>query len=147
MGNMDEREAIVEQLRATMLRAVLAQQPLPGSERPISFPDLAFITSAPRLLIVDDNLSAQFDPGELGRPVEVVIQAEVRARAEREGDLAYVYYQPAEWLNERVRIAIEVRMAPTQPDLRPLGLGGISATFAQTDGDWIVVDGPTVMAI
>jgi hypothetical protein len=144
---MDEREAIVEQLRATMLRAVLAQEPLPGSERPISFPDLAFITGAPRLLIASDNLSEQFDPGDPGKPVEVVPHPDLRARAEREGDLPYVYFQPAEWLDERVRIAFEVRMAPTQPDLRPLGLGGISATFAPDNGDWVVVDGPTVMAI
>jgi hypothetical protein len=144
---MDEREAIVDRLRATMLRAVLAQQPLPGAASPIRFPDLAFITEAPRLLIASDNLSEHFDPGDPGKPVELVADARLRALAEREGDLPYIYFQPADWSDDQVHIVMEVRIAPNQPDLLPLGLGGISATFARTNGGWAVVDGPVVMAM
>jgi len=131
-----------------MLTRVLRQQPLPGQAQPVGFPDLAFVPESPSVLISDANTTAQLDVVDVGKPVEIVPESEIREAAARTGDRAYVRFQPAEEIEGQIRIVMEVRIAPTQPDLQPLGLGGISATFTRDPGDdWEVTEPPAVFGI
>ena len=139
---------IITSLQSIMLTSVLRQQPLPGQTQPVWFPDLAFITESPSVLISDANISGQFDIVGIDKPVEFVSESEIREAAARSGDRAYVRFQPAEEVDGKIRIVMEVRMAPTEPDLHPLGLGGIRATFARRpDGDWEVTEPPAIFGI
>lgn len=144
---MPDRDEIVEELRARLLGSLLNQEPLPGTAQPVRFPDFQYIQDAPRLLIADDNLSESFAAPDVGKPIELMNEAEVKDLAQAEGDRFYVYFQPASWSNGQVRISLEVRMAPSQADVLPLGLGGVSAVFEERDGEWVVVEGPITMAI
>jgi hypothetical protein len=77
----------------------------------------------------------------------VVKDSEIRDLAVKAGDRAYVRFQPAEQKAGQIQIVMEVRIAPAEPDITPLGLGGISATFVETnEGEWEVVGTPTVFA-
>jgi hypothetical protein len=131
-----------------MLTSVLRQQPLPGQTQPVWFPDLAFLTESPSILISDANIPGQFDIVGLDKPVEFVPESEIREAAARSGDRVYVRFQPAQEVEGQIRIVMEVRIAPTEPDLQPLGLGGIRATFTRKPGgSWEVTESPAVFGI
>jgi hypothetical protein len=139
---------IINQLQSIMLTNVLRKQPLPGSNQPVHFPDLAFITESPEVLISEDNITGQLDVVGIDKPVKVVPESEIREAATRSGDRAYIRFQPTEEMDGKIRIVMEVRIAPTEPDIHPLGLGGIRATFARRpDGDWEVTEPPVVFGI
>jgi hypothetical protein len=143
---MTERQRIVETLRATMLRCLLDESPLPGTSEAVRFPDFRFITEAEDLILSGDDLSDEFEFEEAERPATVMTESAIRSLAEEEGDRFYVYFQPPHWENERVRIPVEVRLAPADPDVMGLSLGGVSAVFEWTGTEWVVVEGPVVMA-
>ena len=139
---------LITRLQSILLRSVLRQQPLPGQTQPVWFPDLAFLTESPSVLISDANITGQFDIVGIDKPVEIVPESEIREAAARSGDRVYVRFQPAEEVEGQIRIVMEVRIAPTEPDLQPLGLGGIRATFTRKpDGNWEVTEPPTVFGI
>lgn len=144
----DSLQDTIAQLQSIMLSCVLHQRPLPGLTRPVQFPDLAFITEAPAVLISDDNVPSEFDAEDFDRPVKVMPESEIREEATRAGDHAYVRFQPAEELDGQIRIVMEVRIAPVEPDIQTLGLGGIRATFVrQPNGDWEAAEPPAMFGI
>jgi hypothetical protein len=111
------------------------------------FPDLAWITEAPTVLVSDENVPAHLPITDANPTVEVVKDADIREQAAKTGDRAYVRFQPAEQKAGQIRIVMEVRIAPAEPDITPLGLGGISTTFVETsEGKWEVVEPHTVFA-
>jgi hypothetical protein len=139
---------IITSLQSILLTCVLRRQPLPGQTQPVWFPDLAFITESPSVLISDSNLTGQFDIVGIDKPVEFVPESRIREAAARSGDRAYVRFQPAEEVDGQIRVVMEVRIAPTEPDLQALGLAGIRATFARgPDGNWEVTEPPAVFGI
>jgi hypothetical protein len=140
------RETIV-QLQSIVLKAVLQRLPLPGRSEPIWFPDLAWITEAPTVLVSDANVPGHLPITDTEPNVNVVRDADIREEAARAGDKAYVYFQPAERNDEQIRIVMEVRIAPAEPDITPLGLGGVSATFVETNGEWTVSEPPVIFAM
>jgi hypothetical protein len=144
----DSLQEVITQLQSIMLSSVLRQRPLPGLTQPVRFPDLAFITDAPTVLISDDNVPSKLDTADFDRPVKVMPETEIRAEAGKSGDHAYVRFQPAEEMGDQIRIVMEVRLAPTESYIQTLGLGGIRATFAQRpDGNWQAIEPPAMFGI
>jgi hypothetical protein len=139
---------IIARLQSIMLTSVLRNEPLPGQAQPVRFPDLAWISDAPRVLVSEENVPGQLDVAGIDKPVDLVPESGIREEAARSGDRAYVRFQPAEHTDNQIRIAMEVRIAPSDPDIPPLGLGGIVATFAQrSDDQWEVIEPPAVFGI
>jgi len=141
----DVSRNIIAMLQSIMLTSVLQQQPLPGQTQPVRFPDLAFITESPTVLISIDNVVGQFNAADIDKPVEVLLESEIREAAAKSGDRAYIRFQPTEERDGQVRIVLEVRIAPKEPDIQPLGLGGIRATFTRRpSGDWEATEPPVL---
>lgn len=139
---------ITARLQSITLTSVLRIEPLPGQTEAVRFPDLAWISESPRVLISNQNLAGELDVTGVDKQVDVVPESQIRDEAARGGDRAYVHFQPAEETGDRVRIVMEVRIAPSDPDIPPLGLGGIAATFSRTSDDrWQVVEPPAVFGI
>jgi hypothetical protein len=138
----------IARLQSVMLESVLLRQPLPGRSEPVWFPDLAWITEAPTILVSDDNVPAHLPIADTDPRVDVVPDADIREAAVRAGDKAYVYFQPPKQTGEQIGIVMEVRIAPAEPELTPLGLGGIAATFVRaTEGAWEVREPPAIFGI
>lgn len=138
----------IARLESIVLESVLQRQPLPGLSEPTWFPDLAWITKAPTVLVSDENVPGALSVTEADQKIEVMQDSSIRDAAAKSGDRAYVRFQPAEQTGGRIRIVMEVRIAPAEPDIKPLGLGGISATFVETnEGEWTVSEPPTIFGI
>ncbi len=144
---MPERDETAGELQTLLLSCLLDDDPLPGTDRSIVFPDFQYIRDADRLLIARDNLGPDFSLPEPVKPVEQdSAEAQIKGQAQAQGDRFYVYFQPVRWAGDRAQVALEVRLAPSQEDVLPLGLGGVSAVFEEQDGEWRVVEGPVSMA-
>ena len=147
-GSRRASQATISQLQSTLLTSVLRQQPLPGGDAPVRFPDLAWIIDPPTLLVAAENIAGELKLAETGKATTIMPEAEIRNLAAREGDHAYVYFQPASEQDNQITLVIEVRLAPSEPDIKPLGLGGIRARFARTpSGTWEVAEPPAVFGV
>lgn len=150
MPSQDETDMneTVARLESVMLESVLQRQPLPGRTDPVWFPDLAWITESPTVLVSDENIPDHLPITDTDTRVKVLPNAEIREAATEAGDRAYVLFQPPEASPGQIRITMEVRIAPAEPDIQPLGLGGISATFVESSaGEWTVPEPPAVFAM
>jgi hypothetical protein len=136
----------IARLQSVMLESVLTGQPLPGSIDPLWFPDLAWVTEAPSVLVSAENIPDPEPFSSITGNVIVTPEAEIRDVAKQEGDRTYVHFTPPETSEGRIRLTMEVRMAPTEPDLLTLGLGGITATFVESNGSWVVGEPPAAFA-
>lgn len=136
----------IARLQSVMLESVLSRQPLPGSSDPVWFPDLAWITEAPSVLVSAENVPDPEPLTSVRGNVIVSPEAEIRDVAKREGDRTFVHFTPPETSAGSIRLTMEVRMAPTEPDLLTLGLGGITATFVESNGEWTVTEPPAAFA-
>jgi hypothetical protein len=144
----NKNQDIITQLQSVMLKSVVQEVPLPGQTEPVRFPDLAFIKEAPKITVSEDNISGQLDTSAIEKPVEIGPLSELREKAAKSGDQFFVYFPPANEQEGRITIVMELRMAPTEVNIQPLGLGGIRATFTQkTGGNWEVVDPPVIYGI
>lgn len=138
----------ITRLQSVLLTSVVEELPLPGQTEPVRFPDLAFITQASKVLVSDDAVSGQLDVSSIEKPVEITPLAAIREEASQSGDHFYVQFRPTKEQEGQITIVIEVRMAPAEADLKPLGLGGIQATFVQQpNGRWEVIDPPVLYGI
>lgn len=137
----------VRALQEALVRSVLLRQPLPGTDQPVLFPDLAFLEQAPELLFAAENVPVPLDVSDLGRPVVTLPEDDIRASAGERGDLAYVHFTPVEEEGGRVLVGMEARLAPGRPGLQPMGLGGVRAWFHETGTGWEAAEPPVVYAI
>jgi hypothetical protein len=141
--------APIGQLQATLLSKLLLGAPLPGQTQPVHFPDLAFITEAPTVLVAAEETVGSLQLQDVGKRLEIVPETEIRERATRSGDCVFVRFHAAERIGDNVRIRMDVVMAPAEADVHSLGLGAISATFVRNPGEgesWIAAEPPSVVA-
>ena len=138
----------IQTLQQIVLRSVLLREPLPGTDQSVWFPDLAFITQSPAILIADDHVAGDLAVPEIDKPLRSLSEEAIRDAASREGDLAFLRFRPTEPLDSQIRVTVEVCLAPGDPQIPPLVLGGLQATFAQQpDGTWLATDPPTLFAV
>lgn len=74
-------------------------------------------------------------------PLEVLLD-EAHAR----GDLVYLHFQPAEIEGRTIRLTLQARIAPRDPQQRTLGLSGTQARFREVAGQWEALDEPILFA-
>jgi hypothetical protein len=132
---------ILRTLQQQLLVAVLTQTPLPGQSEVLRFPDLAMILERPEKIVSRENLVGEPDPGV---PVTFLAADELRELARREGQVPALQFRELEKLDDRIRLALELRV--WFGDVEPLPLGAVIATFAETqDAGWRVVDQPAAL--
>lgn len=132
---------VLRTLQQQLLVAVLTQTPLPGQSEALRFPDLAMILERPEKIVSRENLSGEPDPGIL---VTFLTADELQELARREGQVPALQFREAELLDDRIRLALELRV--WFADVEPLPLGAVIATFAETsDAGWRVIDQPAAL--
>lgn len=78
--------ATIGYLQSTLLSKLLRGAPLPGQTKPVHFPDLAFITEAPTVLVAAEETVGSLQLQDVGQRLEIVPEEEIRERAFRSGD-------------------------------------------------------------
>jgi hypothetical protein len=139
-------DEIVAPLQHALLAAVLGRRPLPGSERPLMLPDLQFVLQGDAVVLADENLALQSPPADLPRAVVVLGADELRDRAQSEGSVAHLRFQPAEREGDSIRVTLEARIASADPGQGVLGLSGVQAKFVEIGGRWELAEEPAFFA-
>jgi len=132
---------VLNTLHRQLLIAVLTRRPLPGQASPMFFPDLELLFEQDEKIVSRENLA-----GDVGADVPAVCLSaeEVDARAKARGQLAFLKFRPAEALDDRVRLTLELHMG--FDNTPPLPLGAVTATFAKVPAaGWQVVEPPAAL--
>jgi hypothetical protein len=136
-------EEALRELQEGLLQAVLLERPLPGMQRPLAFPDRAFLVRQPEIPVVDENLAPGVAVGET--PLRIVSSqalSELSARAE----VAYLRFLPVAVEGDNVTLTLEARLASPEPARPELGLSTVRATFRRVDGGWEAAGDPVMSA-
>jgi hypothetical protein len=146
-GMCEVKEELIGQLQETLLKALLLNQPLPGSTKPIVFPDLSLILRQSTIPLIDENLAKSICVAALAKPVRVLSLDDLLEEARAQGNLAYLRFQPAERLSfDVVRVTLQAGLAPDDPDQHTMGLSGIQVKFQKVADQWRAIDEPVFFA-
>jgi hypothetical protein len=133
-------------LQKSLLESALSGQPLPGSEQPFRFPDLAFVKNQPEVFLLDENLAGSLSVEDMPVPVRVLSRDEIQRAAQAEGDRTYLSFQPPHKADGAVRLGLEAKIATPNPSQRAMGLSSVQVEFRKVGDDWKADDEPTMLA-
>lgn len=133
-------------LQEKLLRAVVFSETLPGGDQPLLFPDLHFILSQEIIFLSEDNLASTFNIAEFQMPMRVMSQSDLQQKASLQGDLVYLRFQPPAVEENIVRLTLEMKLIPRNPDQQVLGFGGVQARF-QKNSRWEIIEEPILFAM
>ena len=139
-------DEVLGRLQELVLSAALASRSLPGLDRPLRLPDIAFVLRGPAILLSNENLAGSPAPEGLPLPLRILSPEAVQEEARAQGDLAYLRFQPPMVRDDTVSLTLEGRIAP-QSAAHPLGLGGVRVVFREDAGEWRAVDEPLSFAL
>ena len=116
-------------LQDLLLECVLTSVPLPGRSAPLSFPDLAYVVQSDDRLVLAD--------GYCGASELVTVVDSIDTRAAH-GQTGFLHFEPPQEDGDNVTLRLRVLLA--FPDVEPLPLGELVATFAPAGTGWTTVE-------
>jgi hypothetical protein len=119
-----------------MLEAILSGSPLPGHSRSLGLPDLPLVLSQPAVVLSSQNLGGPIRVEGVRKPIYIVSEEAIQERAQREGDLLYLRFQPPQSVLGGVLLTLEIRIAQRERGLPVLGMSGVQVTFRQSGERW-----------
>ena len=137
---------VILALQELLLRAVLLSQTLPGHATPLQLPDLSFILRQPEIYLADENLAGDLSATDLGKPLCILTELQVKQRARQQGDTAYLQFLESKAKNGEVRLTLAAKIAAKDPDKHPLGLSSVQVIFHKTGSGWEAVESPVYSA-
>ncbi len=137
---------VLAHLQEAMLKAVLLNEPLPGGQDMVMFPDLAFVLRQPTIILVDENLMGHIAVEGSPKAIRVLSREALLRQARDEGDVVYLRFQPARREGDALWLTLEAKIASPDPRQPTLGLSGMQARFQEKAGQWGVVEVPIFFA-
>lgn len=116
-------------LQDLLLEHVLTSAALPGRALPLSFPDLAYVVQSDERLLLGDGYS--------GASEHVTVVDSIAARAVN-GQTGFLHFEPPQ--EQGGHVTLRLRVLLTFPDVDPLPLGELVATFARKGTGWTTVE-------
>ena len=124
------------QLQGMMLEAILTASPLPGHSRPLDLPDLPLVLGQPAVVLSSENLGGPISVKGAAKPLYILAEEAIVERAQREGDLNYLRFQPPHRIEGGVLLTLQISIAPRVPGSPVLGLSGVQVTFHRSGRRW-----------
>ena len=143
-GQVSDTE--IADLQEILLKAILLSQPLPGSEKPIRLPDLGFFLNQPSIKLMNENMAESISKMGFPKSLELISRSAAIKDAHAHGDIAYLYFHPAEVRDNEVELTLAGRIIPQDPRNGELGLSSIRVKFRKTNGQWLAVEEPIYSA-
>lgn len=129
-----------------LLTALLSGQPLPGSDKPINFPDLPTVVSQPNVILADENLDEKVQVKASPKPVKILSIDEIREQARTGQDLIYLHFQPPGVGDNSVGLTLAAKIMPANPDQRTMGLSTVQIKFHKAGDEWLAESEPVYSA-
>jgi len=139
-------DEVLGQLQELLLNAILLGQELPGIDQSVRFPDLPFLLRESTVTLIDENLANSVSAEEILVPVRILSLEALLEEAHAQGDIAYLRFQPLEIEGDTVRLTLEAKVCPHDPNQSVLGLSGIQVTFQKVSGNWQVAKEPILFS-
>ncbi len=133
--------AILRALQEQLLLAALTSSPLPGQSNPLHFPDLNYVHEQPDKVVCSENLIGEV---RIDTPIVILSTEEITERAKAFERFAFLRFRPAEQMDGKVRLTLELHMA--FDDVEPLPLGAVTVVFGEVPGvGWQAVEPPAAL--
>jgi hypothetical protein len=135
-------EADLAETQTILLRAAVQQVPLPGQAYVLRFPDLPAAMEPAPARLSDEHLAPAVTPGD---QFEVMEANQLAALAAERGAFGYLRFQAPEIRPDCIRLSLQVCMA--FPDVEPLPLGALVASFARDEkSQWTTMEPTAALA-
>ncbi len=134
-------------LKEKALRAILNNQLLPGSNRPLFFPDLPFILSEQNdIYVLDEHIKTTIYLESNNKPIQVVSKASLNEIADNLKKVIYFQFQTESLQNDSVLLGLDAKVLTSAPNSRTQDLSKMQIKFQKVQNEWKVVDEPTYLS-
>lgn len=133
-------EDVLGQLQGAMLQAILTSSALPGQSRPLDLPDLPQLLNQPAVILSSENLGGPIHLQDPTKPVYILTEEAIQERAQDEGSLLYLQFQPPQSMADGILLTLAIQVAQGQRGLPSLGMSGLQVTFQRKGKGWQATD-------
>ena len=126
-----------------VVRAAVQGLPLPGTDRPVRFPDLAFIMRHRAIFLMDDNLPEPLSLENSPKPLVILSLASLKEEVRKDGDIAYLQFGPPTFKANVLQLTLSGRLLRNDGFLSSLGLSDIHVKFQKIGEKWWAVSPPS----
>lgn len=133
-------EEALGQMQGAMLQAILTGSPLPGQSRPLDLPDLPQLLNQPAVILSSENLGGPIHLQDPTKPVYILSEEVIQERAQDEGRLLYLQFQPPQSVADGILLTLAIQVAQGQRGLPSLGMSGLQVTFQRKGKGWQATD-------
>jgi hypothetical protein len=132
-------------LKESVLRAVLNNQALPGSDRPLHFPDLPFVLSQREIYLVDDDIRTDIHIESLGKPVQLISEATLADRQGASGKVVYFQFHTSEVSEKSLKLRLDAKVQSAGYS-RTLSLTSMELKLEKDGDKWQMTNEPTSLS-
>lgn len=136
----------LSQLKEKVIKAIVNNQPVPGSSNPLSFPDLNFVLSQPDIFLNDINVKSAVPIEKLNKSIQIVSEERLKQIADKFGKVIYLQFQTTELEKGDLVLSLEAKVISSPPDYRKMNLTSMQMKFQKVGNDWKMIDQPTSLS-
>lgn len=136
----------LSQLKEEVLKAIVNNQPLPGSINPLTFPDLNFVLNQPDVYLKDTDVKNTVHIKNLNKSVQVVSEEILKQVADKIGKVIYLQFQTTELEKDNFMLSLEAKVLSSALNYRKMNLSNMQMKFQKVGNDWKIIDQPTSLS-
>ena len=131
-------------LKERVLRAVLTNQPLPGSDHPLNFPDRAFVLNEPAIYLLDNDIKTDVKVEGLDGPVQLISNETLAKQQEASGKVVFLQFRTSHISENSLNLRLDVKVQSAGG--RQSSLTSMEMKFARLGDEWQMMDEPTSLS-
>ena len=132
-------------LKEKVLKAVLNNQTMPGSNKIFNFPDLPFVLTQPDIYLVDDNIRNTVTIEKINKPVQTVTQEFLNQKTSESGKIVYFQFHSKKSGKDNLVLTLESKVLSSS-DQRTSSLTSMQIKFQKVGKEWKMIDEPTSLS-
>lgn len=132
-------------LKEKVLKSILNNQLIPGSNKTLSFPDLPFVLTQPDIYLVDDSIRKTITIEKINKPVQIVSEEFLNQKASESGKVIYFQFHAEKSGITNLVLSLEAKVLSSS-DQRTSSLTSMQMKFQKVGKEWIMIDEPTSLS-
>jgi len=138
-------ETELAKLKEKVLKAVLNNQAMPGSDKSLNFPDLPFVLNQPDIYLVDDTIKNTITIEKINKPLQVVSQEFLNQKASESGNITYFQFHTKKSGKDNLLLSLETKII-SPSNQRSSSLTSMQLKFQKVGKEWKMIDEPTSLS-